>query len=178
MAFKKVNVQRLIENPVMYAQWLQEVIADSLNIPAAAEKAALAGAGATPPSGSNKYVVEDSTTNPTAGEKAALAGTSGAPSASNKYVTNQDPRLGFAARGTFTLDAAAATVVPETAVTADCSIGLPTPLNAAAATLMGSAQHLYVDPADYVVGVSFTVRTGDGTPAAGTEQFGYRVFTG
>lgn len=76
--------------------------------------------------------------------------------------------------GTFTMPAAALLVVPNAFIVTGAYVFL-TPLNAAAATLQGSNEHLYIDPADYVASVSFTVRTAAGTAAAGTEQFAYRV---
>ena len=74
--------------------------------------------------------------------------------------------------GSFTLAAAASLVVPQALVTASSFIFL-SPANASAATLQGSAKCLYVAPADYVAGVSFTVRTADATNAASGEVFRY-----
>lgn len=71
---------------------------------------------------------------------------------------------------TFTLGAAATTVVANTNVTST-SIPLLIPLNAAAATLMGSAKALYVSAR--TAGTSFTVATANATAAAGTESFAY-----
>lgn len=76
--------------------------------------------------------------------------------------------------GTFTMPAAALLVVPNAFIRTGAYVFL-TPLNAAAGTLQGSNEHLYIDPADYVASVSFTVRTAAGTAAAGTEMFAYRV---
>ncbi len=41
-----------------------------------------------------QFPTHSSANDPTADQKAALAGTAGTPSAANRYVTNQDPRLG------------------------------------------------------------------------------------
>ena len=72
--------------------------------------------------------------------------------------------------GTFTLSAAASTVVPNTSVTSTSIISL-TPLNATAATLMAGANSLYVSAR--TSGASFTLSTAAGGAAAGTEQFQY-----
>lgn len=72
--------------------------------------------------------------------------------------------------GTFTLSAAASTVVPNTSVTSTSIISL-TPLNAGAATLMAGANSLYVSAR--TSGASFTVSTAAGGSAAATEQFQY-----
>lgn len=78
--------------------------------------------------------------------------------------------------GTFAMPAAASSVIANTAVkTTPASTILLTPANAAAATLAGSAKNLYAAPADFVAGVSFTVRTANATAAAGTEIFHYQV---
>lgn len=74
--------------------------------------------------------------------------------------------------GTFTLAAAATTTVPQTATTSLSNIQL-TPLNAAAATLMGSAKSLYISARTN--GASFTVATASAGAAAGTEQFQYTM---
>jgi hypothetical protein len=74
--------------------------------------------------------------------------------------------------GTFTLAAAATTVVPQTATESTSLITL-TPTNAAAATLMGSAKSLYVSARTQ--GASFTVATANATSAAGTETFAYSM---
>lgn len=74
--------------------------------------------------------------------------------------------------GTFTLAAAATTTVPQTATQSTSYITL-TPLNAAAATLMGGAKSLYVSAR--VQGASFTVATANAAAAAGTEQFSYTI---
>jgi hypothetical protein len=76
--------------------------------------------------------------------------------------------------GSFTLGAAATTVVSQPLVASD-SIVLPFPSNAAAAALMGSAKSLYHDLSLNVAGTSFTVKTGNGVAAVGTEQFTYIV---
>jgi hypothetical protein len=74
--------------------------------------------------------------------------------------------------GSFTLAAAATTTVLQPAVTATSFINL-TPTNASAATLEGSAKKLYISSIS--PGVSFTVATGNGVSAAGTETFSYSV---
>lgn len=68
--------------------------------------------------------------------------------------------------------AAAATVVSDPEVHANCHIDF-TPTNAAAATLMAGAKSIYVSARN--AGTSFTVTTADGTNAAGTENFTYRI---
>ena len=72
--------------------------------------------------------------------------------------------------GTFTLSAAVSTTVTDTNATTS-SIITPMPLNAAAATLIGSAKSLYFTRA----AGSFTVSTANGVAAAGTEQFAYSI---
>lgn len=74
--------------------------------------------------------------------------------------------------GTFTLAAAATTTVPQTATTSTSFIQL-TPLNASAATLMGSAKALYISARTQ--GSGFTVATANAAAAAGTEQFQYTL---
>lgn len=74
--------------------------------------------------------------------------------------------------GSFTLDAAASTVVTNAYVTAASFIVL-TPTSASAGTLQGSAKCLFVTAADG----SFTVTTASGGSAAGTETFAYAAFT-
>ncbi len=81
--------------------------------------------------------------------------------------TNLFPR----AVGTFTMAAAASKVVTDASVTTASFIALM-PTNAAAGTLQGSNESLYVTPA----AGSFTVTTAAGTAAAGTETFSYAVF--
>ena len=72
--------------------------------------------------------------------------------------------------GSFTLAAAATLVVPQAMVTADSFIFLQ-PTNAAAATLQGSNESLYISAKS--AGVSFTVATAAGTAATGGETFNY-----
>lgn len=72
--------------------------------------------------------------------------------------------------GSFTLSAAATTVVTQTGITAT-SIILLVPTNASAATLMGSAKSLYISAR--AVGASFTVATASAGAAAGTETLSY-----
>ena len=75
--------------------------------------------------------------------------------------------------GTFTMPAANTVVIPNTGVKANSYIGVPTPTNAAAATLMQSTKSLFL--ASISPGVSFTFSTADGTNAAGTETFQYAL---
>lgn len=75
--------------------------------------------------------------------------------------------------GTFTMAAAATKVIAEPNVTSN-SIVLLSPTNAAAGTLQGSNESLYVS--SITTGASFTVATAAGTSAAGTEQFKYVIF--
>ena len=88
-----------------------------------------------------------------------------------QWVTAFNGRNTF---GSFTLAAAATTVVPQPAVQATSIITL-TPTNAAAATLAGSAKALYISAKS--PGVSFTVATASGGNAAGTETMSYVVNT-
>jgi len=74
--------------------------------------------------------------------------------------------------GSFTLAAAATTVVNNSNVIALCKIIL-VPTNAAAATLMGSAKALYISAR--TAGTSFTVATANAAAAAGTETFDYLI---
>jgi hypothetical protein len=76
---------------------------------------------------------------------------------------------------TFTLSAASSKTISDTRATTTSFIGL-SPQNASAATLQSGAGHLYVSPADIVQGSSFTVKTADGSSAAGTEIFSYCIF--
>lgn len=76
--------------------------------------------------------------------------------------------------GTFTMPAAVTITVTQPAVSAN-SLVVPLPTNASAATLMGSAKHLY--PSAIVAGTSFTFATGSGVAAAGTETFAYFILT-
>lgn len=75
--------------------------------------------------------------------------------------------------GTFTMPAASSYVVTDSTVGTGTYILPPIPVNASAATLMSSAQSLYVVPANG----QFTVFTASGVAAAGTEQFKYVGFT-
>jgi hypothetical protein len=76
--------------------------------------------------------------------------------------------------GSFTLTAAATTVVAEPSTKSNSFIQL-TPTNAAAGTLVGSAAALYVSTK--TAGASFTVATASGGAAAGTEMFSYSLST-
>jgi len=80
-----------------------------------------------------------------------------------------------ATTGSFTMPAAASFDVPSTAIVAGSVVVLQA-ANAAAATLQSSAEALYVDAAAAVVGTSFSVKTGGGGNAAGTEVFNYTIF--
>ena len=75
--------------------------------------------------------------------------------------------------GQVTLAAAASTVVPNVTVQAG-SVVILTAANAAAGTLVGSAESPYVAAADHVAGESFTIRTASGA-ASGTEIFTYQI---
>lgn len=74
--------------------------------------------------------------------------------------------------GTFTLSAAATTVVSDTTTTAGSTLSI-TPTNAAAATLMQGTKSLYLSARS--ANTSFTVATADATAAAGTETFQYTL---
>lgn len=76
--------------------------------------------------------------------------------------------------GTFTLSAAATTVVPDTSVKSNSYIDWD-PTNAAAATLMAGSKSLYRSTVS--AGTSFTLATADGTAAVGTETFAYTIIT-
>lgn len=76
--------------------------------------------------------------------------------------------------GTITLDAAADTVVPNTAAQGNSYI-IPLPANQDAAQLMGGAQTLWVSAKS--PGTSFTFSTANGVAAAGTEIFSYIMIT-
>lgn len=75
------------------------------------------------------------------------------------------------ATGTVTLAAAASTTVTNAAILVSSFISL-TPINAAAATLVGSAKSPYTVAADG----SFTISTANAAAAVGTEVFNYAVF--
>jgi hypothetical protein len=85
-----------------------------------------------------------------------------------KYIQNT------LAQTTFTMAGASSKVISDARVRSGSFVGL-TPINASAGTLQGSAGHLYVDASVLVPGVSFTVKTADGSSAAGTEQFAYVI---
>lgn len=80
----------------------------------------------------------------------------------------------FRNTGTFTLGAAASTTISNVGVQAN-SYPILIPTNAAAGTLMGSTNSLYLSAR--VVGTSFTVATASGASAAGTETFFYILVT-
>lgn len=77
-------------------------------------------------------------------------------------------------QGAFTLTAAASHTINDNRVRTGSFIGIQA-TNASAALLMASTKALYVDIASAVPGVSFTVKTQDGTNAAGTETFAYCI---
>ena len=81
---------------------------------------------------------------------------------------------GRIAFGTFTLGAGASTVVQNTAIKGNSFIAWM-PTNAAAAALEGSAKCLYRSAIS--AGTSFTVSTGNGIAAAGTETYSYAIIT-
>ena len=74
--------------------------------------------------------------------------------------------------GTFTLSAAASTVVANTSVTSTSKINW-TPTNAAAATLLAGANNLYLSAR--TSGASFTLTTAAGGSPAGTETFDFTL---
>jgi len=74
--------------------------------------------------------------------------------------------------GSFTMPAAATATIAQPAVLATSEISLQA-VNASAATLTGSSKSLYI--LSKSPGVSFTVKTGDATNAAGTESFTYLI---
>jgi hypothetical protein len=74
--------------------------------------------------------------------------------------------------GSFTLAAAASTVVTQPAIRATSVIQLSA-TNAAAATLQGSAKALYYT---LTPGTGFTVFTANAGAAAGSETFSYSIF--
>lgn len=76
--------------------------------------------------------------------------------------------------GTFSLAASATTTVQNASVQSNSDVVF-SPSNAAAATLMGSNDSLYVSAK--AAGVSFTVATASGAAAAGTETFSYYIIT-
>jgi hypothetical protein len=76
--------------------------------------------------------------------------------------------------GSFTMAAAASTVVAQPAVQANSFIAL-TATNASAGALVGSAKAPYVSSIS--PGVSFTVSTANGGNAVGTETFSYVIQT-
>jgi hypothetical protein len=80
----------------------------------------------------------------------------------------------FRNTGTFTMGAAATTVVANVGIQANSQIIL-IPTNAAAGTLIGSTKSPYVSARS--VGTSFTVATASAASAAGTETFFYIVVT-
>lgn len=77
-----------------------------------------------------------------------------------------------ATTGTFNLAAAASTTVTDVNIKAN-SIVLPVPNTAAAATIMGGAQSLYVSAK--AAGTSFTVSTANGAAASGGQAFSYII---
>lgn len=84
-------------------------------------------------------------------------------------LVNQLPQKSV---GTFTFDADSSTTVLDAKVLTDSTI-LLMPTNAAAATLIGSSEGLYVSAR--TSGVSFAVTTADAGSAGGTETFQYII---
>ena len=76
--------------------------------------------------------------------------------------------------GSFTMGAAATTSIAQPVVASNSVIAL-TPTNAAAGTLMGSAESLYISAK--TVGTGFTVATANGIAATGAETFDYSINT-
>jgi hypothetical protein len=76
--------------------------------------------------------------------------------------------------GSFTMGAAASTVVLQPAVKANSIITL-TSTNASAGTLVGGAKSPYISAIS--PGISFTVSTANAAAAAGTETFNYSITT-
>lgn len=79
---------------------------------------------------------------------------------------------GKVSQGTFTMAAAATKTVSDANVKATSAI-IWSPTNAAAGTLEGSANKLYLST--IVAGTSFTVSTSSAAAAAGTETFSYII---
>lgn len=92
------------------------------------------------------------------------------PSDTNKYLRGDLTWVRPVSWGTFTLAAAATTVVADTNATAS-SVIVITPTNATGAALMAGAKSLYISARS--AGVSFTVATADASAAAGVETFNY-----
>lgn len=81
--------------------------------------------------------------------------------------------------GQFLFPAAATVVVPNPNIrTGPASLVFLQAANLSAGTLVGSNESPIVSTADYVDGVSFTVRTAAATAAAGTEIFNYWILNG
>ena len=90
-----------------------------------------------------------------------------------RLITALNDLLPFSgAYGSFTCDAAATTTVTEPSVQTNSRIIL-IPTNAAAGTLMGSNESLYISAR--TAATSFQVATAAGTAAAGTETFEYVI---
>lgn len=88
----------------------------------------------------------------------------------NIYTALTNLFVGAASTNTFTMPAAATKTVTDATVKASSYV-IVFPLNAAAATLQGSAKCLYTAAA----AGSFTALTASGGNAAGSENFGYLV---
>lgn len=86
----------------------------------------------------------------------------------------RDAFTGRVISGTFTMAAAATSIIIQPATQSNSSI-LLTPTNASAATLQGSAKALYISVK--TPGTSFTVATANAAAAAGTETFSYTINT-
>lgn len=76
--------------------------------------------------------------------------------------------------GTFTFPAAASVIVPNVNVKTGSLIFLEAQ-NALAATQVSTAISPFIDPANYVPGVSFTVETANGGAATAGAIFSYRI---
>lgn len=74
--------------------------------------------------------------------------------------------------GSFTMAAGISKVVTSAYINNNCKVIL-TPTNSAAAALMSGSKSLYISAK--TAGQSFTVGTSDGTAAAGTETFDYKI---
>jgi hypothetical protein len=77
-------------------------------------------------------------------------------------------------RGSFTMSAAASSVITD-AGTKSSSLVVLMPTNAAAAALLAGSHSLYVSAR--TDGVSFTLSTADAAAAAGTETFEYIIIS-
>lgn len=81
---------------------------------------------------------------------------------------------GIQRNASFTMSAASSRTVADSRVTSASHISIA-PANAAAGTLQAGSAALYTDAASTTPGVSFVVKTADGSSAAGTELFTYAI---